>query len=143
MPTASTRFLKSTGEVTPAFSLALEKILLKYSDMAVFMADKLNRPRSDYIIREAHIVGSILSGRDDSDLDILLIANKIDHNDYNLFKNFLAQAFFNNRPKIEAIDIFVRPYDEFPERPSYEVTKQVIRTIDKYNHFIKFKGELI
>lgn len=137
IPEKSTRFLKSTGEVTPAFSNALERVLLKYSDLSRFLADRLSKPREDYIIKEAHIIGSILSGVDDSDLDIMLIANKIDQNDYSLFKNFLSQAFFNNRPKIGAIDVFVRPYDAFPERPSYEVTSQVRKVLDKYNHLIK------
>lgn len=138
IPNVSTRFLKSTGEVTPAFSCALEKVLLKYSDLARFLADKLNRPRDDYTIKEAYIVGSVLQGNNDSDLDIMLIANKIDQNDYNLFKNFLAQAFFNTMNKRDAIDVYVRPYDAFPDRPSFEVTRQVSKILDKYNHMMEF-----
>ncbi len=53
----------------------------------------------------------------------------------------MAQKFFVNRAKTEALAVFVRPYDEFPERPSFEITSQVRDLLDKYNR--KLISELL
>ena len=78
----------------------------------------------------------MLSGNDNSDIDFLLIASKIDQEDYRLFKQVMAQLFYVNKPKTEAVDVFIRPYDEFPDRNSFEITSQVRDLLDKYNRYL-------
>jgi len=116
-----TRYLTDRGNVTSLFRSALEEVLTAHSEASYFWAPRRRKPLSDYEIREVHIVGSILRGNDESDLDIMLI----------------AKSFFSNRPKTQAIDVFVRPYDEFPERDSYEVTAQVGSILRKHNRLLE------
>ena len=132
-----TRYLTDRGNVTSLFRSALEEVLTAHSEASYFWAPRRRKPLSDYEIREVHIVGSILRGNDESDLDIMLIASNIDQEDYRFLKMVLAQSFFSNRPKTQAIDVFVRPYDEFPERDSYEVTAQVGSILRKHNRLLE------
>ena len=132
-PTRNTRYLTKQGKVTPLLKQQLEEILKSYVETAGFWAGKRGKINEDYAIREAFIVGSLLRGNDQSDLDLLLIGNKLDHEDYRFLKQVMAQGFFVTRPKTEALDVYVRPYDEFPDRPSFEITSQVKYLLDRYN----------
>lgn len=72
-------------------------------------------------------------------MDLLLIGSKLDHEDYRFLKQVMAQSFFANRVKTEALDVFIRPYDEFPERASFEITPQVRYLLDIYNQKLTSK----
>ncbi|MEK6856717.1 MAG: nucleotidyltransferase domain-containing protein [Nanoarchaeota archaeon] len=139
-PIKNTRYLTKEGKVTSLLKQHLEEVLQAHIDASTFWAGKRNKPREDYTVREAYIVGSILRGNDESDLDILLIGNKLDQEDYRFLKQVLAQSFFVNRAKTVAVDVFTRPYDEFPEKPSFEITSQVRHLLDTYNR--KLTSEL-
>ncbi len=130
---ADTRYLLKTGAVTPKLRGIVDNVLSQYVEAARFLANLRTRHLDDYIVREAYIVGSIVRGVDDSDLDLLFLADKIDQDDYRVTKQVLSMLFFNNIPKPLAVDIYVRPHDEFPEKPSFEITKQVKDLIDKHN----------
>jgi len=132
-PVSNTRYLLENGMVTSKFRSKLAEVLGHYVDIASLVADKRQKHLEDYRIREAHVVGSVLRGIDDSDLDLLLIADKIDQTDYRIVKTVLSELFFNNIPKQLAVDVFVRPYDEFPDRGSFEVTSEVREILKDYN----------
>lgn len=132
-PTSDTRYISKNGRVTERFKRTLERVLGEYIKGAKFFSRQFRKPSLNYTIKEASIVGSTLEGSNDSDLDILLIANNIDMNDYRIIKQYLSSIFFCNRPKKSAIDVFVRSYDEFPEKVSFEITGQVGGILNKYN----------
>lgn len=136
IPPQDTRFITKEGIVTPRLRRDLSDVLLAYSDTAKFWADKKPSERQNYTVREVYIVGSTLRGVDYSDLDLLIIPDKIDYEDGRFFKMVLAQIFFTNRAKSIALDLFVRPHDQYPEKPSFEITPQVRDIIDKYNQHL-------
>ena len=133
VPVSDTRYVTRGGLVTPLLKNKLEEVLGHYVDVALFWSSKRGKSRSDYTIREAHLIGSVLRGVDNSDLDLLLVADKIEQQDYKFIKMYLSEIFFNNVSKPLAIDVFIRPYDEFPERGSFEITDQVKGLLKKYN----------
>ena len=128
-----TRYMRRNGEVTERFRESLERVLTEYVPTVVFWSERTGKPLSDYRIREAHVVGSILEGNDESDVDIMLIANHMDEEDYRFIKVVMAKLFYSNRIKTEAVDVFVRQYDAFPERNSFEITNQVKPLLDRFN----------
>lgn len=135
-PIKNTRFILKNGKTTGLLRASLEDVLVTYVDTSKFWAEKRKKNLPDYQIRDVFIVGSLLRGNDNSDLDLLLIASKIDQEDYRLFKQVLAQLFYINRPKTGAVDVFIRPYDEFPDRNSFEITSQVRDLLEKYNKLL-------
>lgn len=132
-PPVETRYVGADGVVTPLFRNTLQGVLYNHVEAAKFWAPKRDKPLADYTLREAHIVGSTLRGIANSDLDILLIASKMDGEDYRFLKQVMAQLYFAHRPKQDAIDVFIRPSDEYPERESFEITSQVKDLLDICN----------
>ena len=89
------------------------------------------------VIKEVSIVGSgARENKIDSDLDFLLVSPNIDELTANNVKTMLSYILFCDRPKQEAIDIFIRSKDKYPERASVNVTSQVNDLIDKYNKIL-------
>lgn len=136
LPKGETQYFGLDGKVKPALRDALGLVLDSYVPAVGFWAPKRSGIYEDYIIRHVSIAGSVLQGNGNSDLDILLIGNKIDGEDYRFFKMVMAQLFFVNRPKTQAIDVFIRPNDEFPEKPSYDITNQVQDLVSRSNNLI-------
>jgi hypothetical protein len=126
-PKGATQYLTLEGKVKPALRDALGLVLDSYVPTVEFWAPKRQqlRPYEDYTIRQVCVAGSVLKGNGNSDLDLLLIGDKLDGDDYRFIKQVMAENFFVNRPKTQAIDVFIRPYDEFPEKPSFDITDQV------------------
>lgn len=139
VPQGTTRYVTCEGVVTPLFRETIKDVSPLYIDIANFLATKLRRrPLPEYGIREAHIVGSVVRGVDNSDLDVLVIPQKIDAEDYRFFKLAMNDRLFNNRPKPAAIDFYVRPYDEMPDRVAWEVTSQLAEEIGAINRALGF-----
>ena len=137
-PTDDTRYVASDGTVTPLFRESFRRVLFDYVETARFWAPRRNKSLNEFAIREASIVGSCLRGIDNSDLDLLIIADKIDQEDYRFFKQVLSTIYYSHRSKDSAIDVYVRPYDEYPERESLSVTCQVRNIIDEANSGLGF-----
>jgi predicted nucleotidyltransferase len=131
-----TRYLHKNGQVTSLFRKTCAEVLREYTEFSRFASKRLQRDSEDFNIREAYVVGSVLRGVDNSDLDLLMIANKIDNNDYKLIKQYLSQIFFNPFYKSEAVDVYIRPYDEFPDKPRFEVTAQIRDLLEFWNRQI-------
>ena len=132
-PLTKTRFLTENGRVTEKLRSDLSDVLNAYVPAVKFWQPKTRKPLESYTIREAYVVGSVLQGNDESDLDILLIGNHFDGEDYRFFKIVMAEQFYSNRSKRLAIDVYIRDSDEFPEKPSFEITEQVQDMLDKHN----------
>lgn len=124
-PKADTRYVRKDGRVSQRFRDVFRLVADDYRAIISFLAARRQKPLTDYQIRNVYVVGSTLEGSDESDLDLLLIASHIDDFDFRFIKQAINGTFFYNRQKCDAIDIYVRPYDEFPERVSFEVTDQL------------------
>ncbi len=136
-PTIETKFLTRDGLVKKKLKDIISDVLKDYTDCVKFWHEKRNKGVSDYLLREVYIVGSVISGEDNSDLDLLIIGEKLDGEDYRFFKQVMAQLYWTNRKKSGAIDIYIRPHDEFPEKPSFEITSQLEEELKKCNDSIK------
>jgi hypothetical protein len=136
LPNGQTQYLSINGRVKPALRDALGLVLDSYVPTVEFWAPKKSKVYEDYTIRQVCVAGSVLQGNSHSDLDLLLIGNKLDGEDYRFIKQVMAQLFFVSRPKTQAIDVFIRPHDEFPEKPSYDITTQVQDLVSKCNGLI-------
>lgn len=134
LPLEPTRYLNADGSVTPMLVEAFNRVSLAYFDIAEFSANKMmKRHLPDFAIREVQVVGSVLRGVNNSDLDLLILADKIDWEDYRLFKLVLAATFFNNRSKYSALDVYVQPEDDRPENLRWNVTHQLAEPIKNLN----------
>ena len=132
-PISDTRYLRKDGTITTLFLDRLEEVLDVYVNIVKFWANKRQKDPADYALRETFIVGSLLNGVDDSDLDLMFIGNKIDDEDYRFIKLVMARVFYSDHDKSEAIDVYIRPYDAFPERGSFGITDQIQGGLNRHN----------
>lgn len=133
-PFAPTRYITAEGKVTDLFRSSFDEVANTYLEVARFMADRLRvRPLAEFALKEVHTVGSVLRGVDNSDLDLLLIADRINWEDYRFIKMALNAAHFNNRSKYSALDWYVQPDDDRPHNDRFEVTNQLNSELARVN----------
>lgn len=126
------------GAPTNRVRNALENVLSAYVNYAKPHAIATHNNIKNYKINQVLVVGSGAHNNVvNSDLDLLLIAPNLDENSAINMKLFLSVLFFNNKPKNDAIDVFIRKEDIFPDRASTNVTKYYKKIIDKYNLQLK------
>jgi hypothetical protein len=124
----------SRGKVTERVRHGLENVLAAYVDIAKAQAPQMDNNVANYIVKQVYLAGS--GAREnllESDLDLMLIAPRLDDTSAKHMKLVLAFMFFTDRPKTEAIDVYVRQRDIYPERPSVDITNQVRPLLAKYN----------
>ncbi|MBW2998371.1 hypothetical protein KY321_02420 [Candidatus Woesearchaeota archaeon] len=122
------------GTVTDRVLTGLENVLSAYVDIAESASVHLDQNKENYHVEQVMIVGSgSQRNRVDSDLDLMLISPDLDDRDCSMAKMILSAIYFNDKPKTEAIDVFVRREDKFPSRASTDITEQVIEILDNYN----------
>jgi predicted nucleotidyltransferase len=122
------------GNVSLRVINGLENTLYLYSKLGKKLAENKDNNSNNLKIKEVGIVGSCAkSNKINSDLDFLLIAPDIDEEIAKDLKIFLSYVLFCDRNKQEAIDVFIRPFDKYPSRPSKPITFQVKDLINKYN----------
>ena len=120
--------------VTDRVYSALDNVLRVYRDFARLHSEKTDNNFNNYKISRIYVVGSgALENKVDSDLDIMLITPRLDEHSANDIIILLSYLFFNNKPKNEAIDVYVRPKDKFPSRASIDITNQVESYLEKYD----------
>ena len=113
---------------------ALENILYLYSALAKEQAKISDNNSKNFKIKDVFLVGSaVRENRVDSDLDFLLIAPKLDEVSSNNLKLSLSYVLFCDRPKQEAVDIFIRNKDIYPNRASFNLTNYFPDFLKKYN----------
>ena len=129
-----TRFLGEEGRVTRHFRMQFVRAGAYYVQTADFLANRMKlRPLNEYQIKEVQVVGSVVRGVTDSDLDLLVVPEKIDWDDSKIMKAALGAVLFANRNKYSAIDWYVQPVDLYPDKPSFNVTDQLIEELADIN----------
>lgn len=128
------------GRVTERVRNGLENVLSAYVRFAKLHANQFDNNPQNYRVERVSVVGSgARSNRIDSDLDLLLEVPSLDERSGNQMKVLLAFLFYSDKQKPEAIDIYVRPGDIYPEREKVEVTGQVEDILRKYNSLLEKK----
>lgn len=128
------KIFDSDMKVTKRVTSGLENVLYAYTFYVPNYAKAHDNNAKNFVIEKAYLIGSgVRENRVDSDLDIMLIAPQLDSKSETDIKLWLNVIFYNNKPKIEAVDAWVRPKDKFPERSSYEITNQVKKLLKTYN----------
>lgn len=89
-----------------------------------------NNPNK-YRVQDVYLVGSGVSNRIDSDLDLVLVVPKISESDASRLKVDLARKLFCNRKKEEALDVFVGNVDK--NKPVINLTPYVADLLKEYN----------
>lgn len=121
-------------QITDRVRAGLENVLHAYVAIAHKKAETSDDNTSNYRINRVLIVGSgARENREDSDLDLLLLAPRLDDASAKDMKVILAMIYFTDRPKRRAVDVFVRKEDAFPTRESFDITSQVQELLGKYN----------
>lgn len=126
------------GRITERTSVGIENTLYLYSKLAKRHAKAKENNPINFRIEEIYLVGSgARENKIKSDLDLLLIAPSIDEESGNELKTIMSYVLFCDRPKQEAIDVYIRPYDKYPSRASIKITEQIEYIIQKYNENLK------
>jgi hypothetical protein len=121
-------------KITKRVLHGLENTLYLYSNLARGHSLKTDNNPKNFYVKEVYVVGSgARANMQDSDLDLMFICPEIDDRSANALKTVMSFVLFCDRPKLEAIDIFLRSKDAYPERDSVEITRQVQSLITKYN----------
>lgn len=127
----------SSGHITERVRTGFENVMAAYVDIANRAAPDFDDNPENYKVGEVFVVGSgARMNRADSDLDLMLMAPVLDKQSRQRMKTILSMIFFNDRPKPEAIDVFVRQEDEYPDRASFDITSQVSDILRTYNSIL-------
>ena len=122
------------GKVTERVTAGLENALSAYVEIAKIHAPRLDNNPANYRVTKVQVVGSgARCNRQDSDLDLMLITPQLDAKTAQQMELMLKLLFYTDRQKREAVDVYVRPQDRFPERPSVDISDQVSELIKKYD----------
>jgi hypothetical protein len=128
------KILDKDGKITDRVTSGLENVLHAYSIFIPEYASVHDNNPKNFQVSKVYLVGSAArENRIDSDLDLMLIAPQIDERSERDIKVWMSVLFFNNKPKTEAVDVFVRPYDRYPDRSSMDITGQVKKLLKQYN----------
>lgn len=113
---------------------ALENVLYLYSNLAKEQAKGTDNNPLNFKIEDIFLVGSaVRENKIDSDLDFLLLAPKLDEASLNNLKLSLSCVLFCDRPKREAVDIFIRNKDVYLSRASFNLKNYFSPLLEKYN----------
>ncbi|MCK5624458.1 hypothetical protein KAI04_01295 [Candidatus Pacearchaeota archaeon] len=123
------------GNPSKRITNALENTLYLYSSLAKKQAKVTDNNSRNFRIKNVFLVGSgAKENRKDSDIDFLLIAQKLDEASSNNLKLSLSYVLFCDRPKREAVDVFIRSKDFYPSRPKFDLTEYFPDLLKKYNN---------
>ena len=110
------------GKPSIRIANALENLLYLYPTLAKAQAKATDNNSRNFRIKDVLLVGSgVAENRIKSDLDFLLIVPKLDEASSNNLKLSLSYVLFCDRPKNEAIDIYLRNKNIFPKRASFKL----------------------
>lgn len=122
------------GSITERVESGLENVLSAYTDIAKIQSQKTDNNIENYEITGIYVLGSgARCNRVNSDMDLLVIVPNLDVGSTNQIRTMMCLTFFTDRPKREAIDVFIRNKDIYPERASVDITDKVRNLIESYN----------
>ena len=122
------------GTITKRVRFGLENALYLYSMLSRDYAKRTDNNPDNFLIESVSVVGSgARANRIDSDLDLLLLAPKIDPVSADNIKLSMSYVLFCDRDIREGVDVFIRPSDLYPERGAIDITHYVRNLLDKYN----------
>jgi|SRR3989304_2314865 len=125
------------GRITRRVRFSLENTLYLHSRVSRIHARNTHNNPRNFLVEGVSIVGSCARlNRADSDIDYLLICPHIDERSADHIKEVMSYVLFCDRDKREAIDVYLRPSDKYPERASVDITAQVQKILKKYNRAI-------
>ncbi|HLC68166.1 MAG TPA: hypothetical protein VJI12_04805 [archaeon] len=134
---SGTPMFDSNGHVTQRVMAGVENVMAAYTEVARLAEKYMDHNPCNYSVDSIFVVGSgARTNFADSDIDIMLIAPKLDNASCDNAKMMLSAVFFNDRPKQEAIDVFIRSRDKYPDRPSMNITSEVADILRKYNEML-------
>ena len=120
--------------ITQRVKGGLVNVLEAYVEISKDHAECMNNNSRNYLIKEIYVVGSgARENKIDSDMDLLFIVQNLDENSSKSLKLILSFIFQTDRPKNEAIDVYIRKKDIFPEKESVLITNQVKNLINRCN----------
>lgn len=121
--------------ITSRVSAGLENLLSAYVEVAQAQAKMTNNNIENYKVTDVYVVGSgARCNKRNSDLDLLLVAPSLDQHSKDNLKAFLQLLFFADRPKLEAVDVYIA--EPYPTRPNVRITDQVKSLLGKYNSLL-------
>ncbi len=126
------------GNLTNRVISGSKIVLDAYAYLANLEAKINHNNPQNYLVREVYLCGSgATRNAHDSDLDLLLVAPRLDRDSANHVALMLKELFFVNRPKRVAIDPFVYEKVIFPQRKHIEITQEIQRYVDECNKKLK------
>ena len=130
--------------ITERVESGLENVLSAYVEIAKMQSQKTDNNIENYEINRVYVLGSgARCNRIDSDLDLLLIVPRLDIGSANQIRTMMCLTFFTDRPKRDAIDVFVRDEDIYPERSSVNITDKVSGLINNYNRLLLIPEKIV
>jgi len=126
------------GNLTQRVLCGLENSLYLYSSLSKKYAKDTENNSKNFLVKGIMLVGSGAKNNEVlSDLDILLLCPDIDEKSAGVLKHMISYVLFCDRDKNEAVDVFIRPKDKYPERSSVNITSQVNALIERYNNNLR------
>lgn len=123
--------------ITHRTEQALENLLYLYSNLALSVAKSTDNNPRNFKVKQVSVVGSAAKeNRLGSDLDFLLVVPNIPEQTARDLKTTISYVTFCDRPKNEAVDVYIRSKDAYPERESVDITSQVDGLLSKYNSLL-------
>ena len=131
------------GKVSDILRFQLDLALADYRT-AVNTLERMSSDRlvefkfknEDALIKDVYIVGGLLWGRNDSDIDLYLQIYNTDIQSEHALKVMHFKSFCENKPKPEWVDIYLGKglpsQDNFLGKPNYKITKQIKDVLIKY-----------
>jgi len=113
---------------------ALENTLFLYNGLSKIQAEKTSNNHSNFRLEEIRLIGSgARHNKINSDLDFLLIAPDLDTESANYLKLSMQYILFCDRPKNEAIDIYLLNKNIYPKRANKNLLPFIGDLMEKYN----------
>lgn len=132
------------GKISEELEEKVNKALKNYSDTSLKLTQLQKGIPDDYAILEVYVVGSLLRGVDDSDVDLYIKTKNTDRisgGNYasisDLIKTTSFKCLCESKPKTEWVDIYVGTIgpskEHFEQKYNYNITEQVLHLIKQYN----------
>ena len=138
----STKYLPD-GKISQILKLRLDQALEHYKT-AINTLERLSQDESlefdfsleDALVKDAYIVGGLLWGRNDSDIDLYLKTYNTNYKADRALKFMHFESFCKYNPKTDWVDLYLGKKgpsrDNFEGKPNYRITNQIRNLLMKH-----------